>query len=191
MSAVEPGGVLGATPTTVAGVPYLAVELADAVDPRILGDLAATFAVFERRGRPAAAGRGAGRRTVRRRPAHHPQVPGQDQRAADPGPAQRHARLDGPAGPDPPDRARPAGRSGDDAQLGADPRARRRRCGGRAARGRGLHGVPHHLAAPQAREAPHRTHPAYAATDGGSATCSRRRSAATTRSRSSCMRPTP
>ena len=50
VSAVEPGGVVGATPTSVAGVPYLAVELADAVDPRILGDLAATFAVFEREG---------------------------------------------------------------------------------------------------------------------------------------------
>ena len=50
VSAASPGGLVGATPTTVAGVPYLAVELADAVDPRILGDLAATFAVFEREG---------------------------------------------------------------------------------------------------------------------------------------------
>ena len=37
VSAVHLGGVVGASPTTVAGVPYLAVELADAVDPRILG----------------------------------------------------------------------------------------------------------------------------------------------------------
>ncbi len=50
VSAVHLGGVVGASPTTVAGVPYLAVELADAVDPRILGGLAATFAVFEREG---------------------------------------------------------------------------------------------------------------------------------------------
>ena len=49
MSGASPGGLVS-TPTTVAGVPYLAVELADAVDPRILGDLAATFAVFEREG---------------------------------------------------------------------------------------------------------------------------------------------
>jgi hypothetical protein len=50
VSAAVPGGFAGATPTTVAGVPYLAVEVADGVDPRLLGGLAATFAVFEREG---------------------------------------------------------------------------------------------------------------------------------------------
>ena len=50
VSAASPGGFVGATPKSLAGVPYLAVELADAVDPRLLGGLAATFAVFEREG---------------------------------------------------------------------------------------------------------------------------------------------
>lgn len=50
VSSAVPGGFVGATPTSVAGVHYLDVELADGVDPRLLGRLAATFAVFEREG---------------------------------------------------------------------------------------------------------------------------------------------
>ncbi len=96
VSAAAPDGFAPRRPTTVAGVPYLAVDLADGVDPQVLGRLAATFAVFERRGATCSARRGAGRRALGRRPAHHPQVPRQDQRAADPGPAQHHARVDRP-----------------------------------------------------------------------------------------------
>lgn len=50
VSATVPGGVTAAEPTSLAGVPYLAVTLADGVDPQILGSLAATYAVFERDG---------------------------------------------------------------------------------------------------------------------------------------------
>jgi len=50
VSAAAPGGFVGAAPTSLAGVPYLAVELTDGVDPGVLGGLAATFAVFEREG---------------------------------------------------------------------------------------------------------------------------------------------
>jgi len=42
------GGFLGAEPVTLAGVPYLAVELDDGVDPGVLGTLATTYAVFAR-----------------------------------------------------------------------------------------------------------------------------------------------
>jgi hypothetical protein len=50
VSAASPGAVVEAEPTTIAGVPYLAVELADDVPPTVLGGLAATFAVFAREG---------------------------------------------------------------------------------------------------------------------------------------------
>ncbi|HEU4332790.1 MAG TPA: SAM-dependent methyltransferase [Lapillicoccus sp.] len=50
VSAAVPDGLVEATPTTVAAVPYLSAELADGVDPRVLGSLAATFAVFAREG---------------------------------------------------------------------------------------------------------------------------------------------
>jgi hypothetical protein len=65
-------------------VPYLAVELADAVDPRILGDLAATLAVFEREGDllRRSKRRAANGSTTTCSPSP---IPGQDQRAADPG----------------------------------------------------------------------------------------------------------
>jgi len=49
VSAAAPDGFRFASPTTLAGVPYLAVDLADGVDPQVLGRLAATYAVFERR----------------------------------------------------------------------------------------------------------------------------------------------
>ena len=48
-AAVE-GGIAGAEPTTLAGVPYLAVELADDASPTVLGALAATYAVFRLEG---------------------------------------------------------------------------------------------------------------------------------------------
>ena len=48
--AAGPRGLLAAAPTSVEGVPYLAVELADGVDPSVLGGLAATHAVFAREG---------------------------------------------------------------------------------------------------------------------------------------------
>jgi Putative RNA methylase family UPF0020 len=50
VSAACPAGFLGAVPTSVEGIRYLAVELADEVDPSILGGLAATHAVFAREG---------------------------------------------------------------------------------------------------------------------------------------------
>lgn len=43
-------GSLRAEPVTVAGVPYVAVELAESADPAVLGRLAATHAVFAREG---------------------------------------------------------------------------------------------------------------------------------------------
>jgi tRNA G10 N-methylase Trm11 len=46
VSAAHPAGLLAAAPTSVEGVPYLAVELAHDVDPSVLGGLAATHAVF-------------------------------------------------------------------------------------------------------------------------------------------------
>jgi hypothetical protein len=50
VTAAVPGGITGGEPTTLAGVPYLAVELADDVSPTVLGALAATYAVFRREG---------------------------------------------------------------------------------------------------------------------------------------------
>jgi hypothetical protein len=50
VSAAAPGGFVAATPTSVAGVPYLAVDLAEDVGPEVLGGLAATYAVFAREG---------------------------------------------------------------------------------------------------------------------------------------------
>jgi hypothetical protein len=50
VSAARPAELLGAAPTSVEGVPYLAVELADGVEPSVLGGLAATHAVFAREG---------------------------------------------------------------------------------------------------------------------------------------------
>ncbi|MEP6649184.1 MAG: SAM-dependent methyltransferase [Lapillicoccus sp.] len=50
VSAAVPGGFVSARPTAVAGVPYLSVELAEEVDPGVLGGLAATYAVFAREG---------------------------------------------------------------------------------------------------------------------------------------------
>jgi hypothetical protein len=50
VSSARPAGRLGAAPTSLEGVPYLAVELADGVDPSVLGGLAATHAVFAREG---------------------------------------------------------------------------------------------------------------------------------------------
>jgi tRNA G10 N-methylase Trm11 len=50
VSAAVPGGIGGAEPTTLEGVPYLSVELAEDVSPTVLGGLAATYAVFCREG---------------------------------------------------------------------------------------------------------------------------------------------
>ena len=50
VSAASPTGFLSAGPVSIAGVDYLAVTLADEVDPQVLGGLAATYAVFAREG---------------------------------------------------------------------------------------------------------------------------------------------
>lgn len=61
VSAASPTGFRGAEPISIAGVAYLAVTLADDVDPQVLGGLAATYAVFSRQGdllRPVKVGSG-------------------------------------------------------------------------------------------------------------------------------------